>query len=202
MPRSDGTLYEFEKAKLKKQAEREAEAVKPKPAPKLVVLPDPPKPKGRKPHPLAPNPIARNGKPARVAITPELIETILNNIQGGMPVEPSCILAGITRDGVDKWLKKNPALRHRFMVAELEWEKTIVGNIQSAAKADHRAGQWLLERRVSSRWAPVSKQELTGKNGGPLQQMTLAKELLGGLANKGDPAEAAKRPAQSIGKTA
>jgi len=187
MPRPDGTLYEFEKEKLKKESKAKAEAEKPKPAPVLKVLPDlPAKPKGRKPHPLAPSPIARNGRPARVKVTPELVENILSHIAKGMPVEASCILAGITRDAVDRWLKVNPALRHKFAVAELQWEETILGNINSAAKADHRAGQWLLERRAASRWAPINKQEITGKDGGPVKELHIAKHILGKVADPGD----------------
>lgn len=186
MPRPDGTLYNWEKEKIKKEAEAGKPKPKlgrpPKPEPELKVI------EGQKQESLGQGNHNRSmralldklPKPdLRKPLTGEALEAVLADLRIGLTIESALVRAGIGRDNMDKWRKRNPALELEFAKAEADFEAEIVRNINAAARSDHRAGQWLLERRRSASWAPVTKQELTGRNGGPIQEITLAKQLLG-----------------------
>ena len=194
MPRADGSLYNFERDRAKPAPAKVQVKPVAKPKPKKPAKePDHPvvlkMPSGHIVHPLHPavykgdNAIARNGRPARVKVTPELIEMILERIRTGLSIESSLILAGVHRTAIEKWRKANPALDAQFVKAEVECESQLVGNVRRMAASDLKANQFLLERRWSSKWAPVSKSELTGKDGAALHS-TIAKRMLGSIATK------------------
>lgn len=176
MPRPDGKLYRFELDALKP---------KPEPKPKHKAKPEPkpadlePKPKPAL-HPLHPEvyTAGKAGRPANVKATPELVKQICDDIRTGLPEESALIRAGITRQGIERWKKSNPVVQQAFDKAETDWEKGLVALITSKAASDHKAATWLLERRAAQRWAPVSKTELTGKNGGAMQVHSLSTQLL------------------------
>lgn len=191
MPRADGTLYNFEKAALEPPKEKKPLGRPPKPKPVEVEREKPqapavPKP-GRKN--LAMRAYIGEEQPdLRKQLQPAQVEQVLENIRGGLSIESSLILVGINRKRMEKWRERFPALDDKFRKAEVDWERQIVGNLAKFATADSKVNQWLLERRLPARWAPVGKTELTGANGGPIAALTLSKQLLGSIA-QGDPEE-------------
>lgn len=141
---------------------------------------------GQSKHPLMPN---KGGRPTvRVKATPEMVAGICDSIRGGLSIESSCVLHGITRAGIDKWRKLNPSVNAQFEKAESDFENDMVSKLKGFASNDGKWAAWLLERRMSGRWAQVSKQELTGKDGGP--QLTIAKTLVGTMGVQGDAKDA------------
>lgn len=139
----------------------------------------------RKPHPLAPGP----GRPSLVKATPELVDAACADIALGLPVESALILRGISPQGMAKWREKNPAVELAFKTAEATFERSMVVLMQAHAKRDAKAVQWLMERRTRGQWAaPAGKVELTGKDGGPMQSLTISKALLASVAGGPDQA--------------
>lgn len=188
MPRPDGVLYNFEKAALK---------------PKAEPLPGKRKTGSRiKLGPTVAAPVSaavEPGKPGRPSVpkklSPQIIETILNKIEQGLPQESALVLAGISRQAVDVWRKRNPLLQLRFEQAECKFEERLLANINVFAGTDMKAAAWLLERRLP-RWAPMTKTELTGKDGGPV--LTLSQQLLASVAGGRDEGN---RPRKTINVT-
>lgn len=183
MPRPDGRLYEFEKAALKKEADKGKPKVKlgrpPKPKTDPVIEPKPEKER----HELAPVE-GKAGRPTvRKRLTRADIDGVLGHIAEGLSIESSLALVGVSRAVVDKWRKLNPSLQLEFEKAEHAWEKKLVGNINRFANDDLKAASWLLERRLPTRWAPISKTELTGKDGGAI--IGVSQVLLSSVANGG-----------------
>lgn len=203
MPKPDGTLYWYERERLSEKAEPK----KAKPAAKAV--------KKAKPvgvakeqeqaayhapviHPTEfGKPVGKAGrKPGsgRLKATPEVIQKILANISRGLTQEKALILAGISRQAMHRWKKANPVLQQKFDEAEAEAEAKLVDTIVTATSTDWKAANWLLERRHA--WAAVTKTELTGKNGGPVQSLSIAKQLVGSMSTKADPAAKRVQPVE------
>ena len=169
------------------------------PQPEPAAEPDPTRHEsGRYIHPLHPDSDwskhERAGRPARIKATPELLQKACDSIANGLGIESALILAGVTPNSLDRWRKENPLVEARLQVAERMWEEGIVAMLNGkAAAGDAKVGQWLLERRMSSRWLPALKTELTGANGGAIQHITIHKSLLGSVAGSPDAERAGKR---------
>lgn len=141
------------------------------------------KPRGSS-HPLQPS---KGGRPPVVKATPELIEAACNDIRLGLTIEGALALQGISRVSVDRWRKINPAVNLAFERAEHEFEKDLLAKLQRHSDKDQKAATWLLERRSRGQWLPApTKTELTGKDGGPIQALTLSKVLLSSVAQAVD----------------
>lgn len=116
----------------------------------------------------------------------DLVRRILKSIDGGLTIEKAIIKCGVSVDMVDRWKRSNATLCQLFLQAELEQEEKLVGYIKKAAPTEWKAANWLLERR--HQWLQQLRNELTGKDGGALQVVTLHKSLLsvvGGAPGKG-----------------
>ncbi len=50
-------------------------------------------------------------------------------------------------------------------------EADLVARIDKASVKDHKAAQWLLEKRFPAAWGEVRRVELTGADGGPIELM-------------------------------
>lgn len=137
----------------------------------------------RQPHPLAP----KGGRPQVIKATPELVARVCAKIEQGLPIESSLVLEGISRQALDKWRNKNPLIEIQFQRAEALFEERMVGKVEKHADKDVKAATWLLERRSRGQWLPApTKTELTGKDGGPIQALTLSKVLLSSVAQAVD----------------
>lgn len=122
------------------------------------------------------------GRPAKLKATPELVAKVRSYVLGGLSIESGLILSGISSGSCDHFLKQYPEAKEEFLKAERDFELKMVRRIELASERDPKWGAWLLERRVGHRWAPIAKSELSGPNGGPIQTLTLGKQLLATVA--------------------
>jgi hypothetical protein len=135
-------------------------------------------------HPLA---VAKGGRPAIIKATPELVARACARITKGLPIESALNLEGISRQAMDKWRAKNPSVQIAFQRAETQFEEDMVALLRGHAIKDGKIGQWLLERRTRASWLPpATKTELTGKDGGAIQAMTISKILLSNVSQSPD----------------
>lgn len=134
-------------------------------------------------HPLAP----AKGRPQLVKCTPELVKAACDDIRRGLPIESALVLRGVTWSGMDYWRKRNPAIEQAFKRAEVEFESDMVNLLRRHAEKDAKAAQWLTERRLRGNWQPAAgKVEVTGKDGGAIQALTISKVLLSSVAQAAD----------------
>lgn len=188
MPRADGRAYHFETAKeaaagLARTKELHAEITK--------------KPK-RKNHPrsikqaMALVAKGKPGRPAGIKDSPAVVNGVCGRIMDGLHIESALILAGMSRANVPNWLKLHPKAALMFEAAEVAWEEKLVRRVEAFSKEDVKAAQWLMERRAARKWAPLTKTEVTGKDGAALQSMTLSKVLLATVSSQADTLERVK----------
>lgn len=122
------------------------------------------------------------GRPARIKATPQLVDAAVADIMTGLSIESALVLRGIAVGSVSYFLRLHPEAKEAFDKAERDFEKIHVSRIHAAAERDPKWSTWLLERRVGHRWAPLAKSEVSGPNGGPIQTLTLGKQLLATVA--------------------
>lgn len=194
MPRPDGRLYNFEKDAIAAEEKKGKPKVKlgRPPKPKPVVIEPTPAPRGIAAVEItgdyAPS---KGGRPPLLRkLTPQAIDDVLGRIRMGLPIESALIKAGITRQAIDKWRQRNPALQHRFAEAEADFEADMVARINGFACNDTKSAQWLLERRMKGEWSPLTKSEVTGANGGPI--LSVSQVLFSSVAKGGKGSELRK----------
>lgn len=134
------------------------------------------------------------GKPGRkTRLTPERQQKIVNAIRAGAYVETAAAAAGINKVTLYRWLKrgnKYPGTIYAEFVeavheATAQAEMRDVLAVSKAAAEDWRAAAWRLERKYPKRWGTVSRAEISGPNGGPIQTVDVSKltdEQLAALA--------------------
>ena len=108
--------------------------------------------------------------------TPETIAEVCKWLASGCYVETACGLAGISETTYYKWKRlgddgEEPYAQFVQEVtrAEQQAEARAVALINKAGEEDPRNLQWWLARRHSKRWADVTKQQVTGADGGPVK---------------------------------
>jgi len=137
-------------------------------------------------------PKEKMGRP--VELTPEVQEIIVKKLKRGNYFETACSAAGINPSTGYRWLKAGSRGEGDIFVnfckaveiAEAEAEDNDLLGIEAAGhgmpavfsqsgevlraevKRDWRALAWRLERRHPKRWGYTQKNEVTGKDGGPL----------------------------------
>ena len=129
----------------------------------------------------------KRGRPSTIALAPDKCAAALAHVARGLPISSALVLAGIDRANVAYFLTKNPKMRGEFCRAEAEFELGLIDGLTAKAPADARVAQWLLERRLGQGWVAVSRAEVTGKDGGPLQSLTISKALLASVGRAPDP---------------
>lgn len=105
----------------------------------------------------------------------EITAKICAEINCGMTLEQSLILCEIKQRDFYHWMEASEDIRSLIARAREEYRKKLVGIIEANPKS---AGgpAWLLERLQPYRddfRPPVSRQELSGPNGAPLQIQAL-----------------------------
>lgn len=127
----------------------------------------------------------------KCTLTPELVKRICASIAMGATIPDARKIEGIPcrtfRSWLDKGGKQKQGRRgvYRVLVMDLrkaiaEWRRSLAFTVTgAAASGDWKAAGWLLERRDSRRWAPTSKQEISGKDGAPLPAPKLVIERVG-----------------------
>ena len=130
-------------------------------------------------------PVARNGRPLKASAA--VVKGIYNDIKAGMQIDRACILHGVSYATLDQWKRANSDIMRMFEQADAESERELIKAVRDAVGKDWKAANWLLERR--HRWEPVSRTELTGKDGAAL---SVSQQLFASIAKGGDALAKAK----------
>lgn len=119
----------------------------------------------------------RSGRPSK--FTEQTKTKILEGIRLGLEPSRACVLAGLTFETLNLWRTKAiedklPAYIEFFEdieKAKVEHERIHLLNISEAAKAGTwTASAWTLERMFPDKYSLKTRTEITGKDGGPVQQ--------------------------------
>lgn len=82
--------------------------------------------------------------------------------------EEACLYAGISRQTLNEYCKKNPEFRDRKQLLKQQpsmlAKRVVVDSIKSA---DKQQSNWWLERKSKDEFS--TRQEMSGKDGGPIQ---------------------------------
>ena len=116
------------------------------------------------------------GRPTK--LTPEVQEKIVSLVRAGNYPEVAAQAAGIDPRTYYRWMEKGedgPApygqFRHAVKEAQAAAESHAVTIIRKAAiDGSWQAAAWFLERSKAERWRRKENVELTGKDGGPVEQ--------------------------------
>ncbi len=118
-------------------------------------------------------------------LTPETQKKIVDSIAEGNYLETAAAIGGVTYTTLNNWMKKGEQASSGAYVefleavkkAEAEAEALRVSRINRAGRAGNwQADAWYLERRYPDRWGK-RVQEVTGKDGGPLEYVQRVQEL-------------------------
>jgi transposase len=125
------------------------------------------------------------GRPTK--LTPEIQETICNAIEIGATREIAAMAAGIDRSTLFNWIKRGRDERKRLaqkgarlrkrekpfldFLDSLEFSEAggEVKHIETIAGEGATGSKWILSRRHPERWAQVSKSQISGPDGGPVE---------------------------------
>lgn len=124
---------------------------------------------------------------AYVEYTEELADAICGHVVEGMSVRAICALPGMpSKSGFFKWLGERDDFRLKYEAATRERAQSRYESIDEviaavkAKKIDPRSARvvidaikWQCAIERPDRYGPVSRHELTGKNGGPLQTQSM-----------------------------
>ena len=145
---------------------------------------------------------------ARPTLTEEVIDAMAHNLALGLPTDAAARLAGIAPSTFFKWqsigrieadLRDEGGRPNRklddfvYLVDRCEkgraafQAKALAAIHNSMENGDERSAMWLLERKHPNEWGRVSRTEVSGPNGGPVQQettVTISDADLVDLANK------------------
>lgn len=119
-------------------------------------------------------------------LTPETQKKIVGAIAEGNYLETAAAIGGVTYTTLNNWMRKGESASSGAYVefleavkkAEAEAEALRVSRISKAGKEGNwQADAWYLERRYPDRWGKRIQQEVTGKDGGPLEYVQRVQEL-------------------------
>lgn len=130
----------------------------------MTAEPPAPKPKGRRPK-----------------LNPEVAARIVKHVSEGCPFRDAAILSGIAESTFHDWRNRGEAdeaagKKSRFSEfseqlraadAQLIQRSALV--VVAAAKDDWRAASWLMERRRPKEYGRQDRNEIVGKDGGPIE---------------------------------
>ena len=116
------------------------------------------------------------GRPTK--LTPEVEEKIVSLVRAGNYPEVAAQAAGIDPRTYYRWMEKGEngtapygQFRHAVKEAQAAAESHAVTIIRKAAMdGSWQAAAWFLERSKAERWRRKENVELTGKDGGPVEQ--------------------------------
>lgn len=96
---------------------------------------------------------------------------IVERLQLGMDITNTCRKFGIDKKSFYDRMRRDEAFAAKVNAARADLEAVLVGRVLGASEdpAHWKAAQWLLQKHFPKQWAEISKVELTGKNGGPVQ---------------------------------
>lgn len=140
---------------------------------------------------VAQAPKRKVGRPSQTKLTPEVRKIVLDSIALGMPLHRAAIRAGVSERSLVRWREANPEFMEECRKHEADAEAACLASLKSKGEGGNRlwtTDAWLLERRFG--YHPVSRSEITGKDGGPIQHLTIAKQILMRAGARGEPKRA------------
>jgi hypothetical protein len=116
------------------------------------------------------------GRPTK--LTPAVQQRLVQAVADGNYREAACAYAGIGWSTFSRWMQRGEAARsgpfrelwEAIQEAEAEAEFRVVGQWQQQIPENWQAARDFLARRYPERWGPKERREVTGKDGGPLEQ--------------------------------
>ena len=121
--------------------------------------------------------MASNGRPTK--LTPAVHDAIVGMTREGNYAEVSAQAAGISGPTFWRWMKRGEEepgsiyerFREDILKARAEAENEAIKIIKGAAlDGTWQAAAWYLERSKPERWRLRQTTEMTGKDGGPIEQ--------------------------------
>ncbi len=94
---------------------------------------------------------------------------IVRLVAEGHHVSHACELAGFNARSVRDWRAEHPDDDAMLQQARGEAHKPLVAKIKEAANADPKVLMWLLSKWRPEEYGDISKVEVTGAEGGPVQ---------------------------------
>lgn len=120
----------------------------------------------------------RGGRPTKrgPAVTKELVRLL----QNGNTRMAAAKATGIDYSTLKRWCNLSAPFRAELEKAEALGETLYVGDITMAARSGNwQAAAWWLERRRHGDWRkPAEQHEHSGRDGGPIEQVSLSAEEL------------------------
>ena len=116
---------------------------------------------------------------AKAKYSPELTNEICKYLRAGNTQKDSARLAGIAEDTYYTWKKEHTEFAESMEKAELECKARNIAIIQQAAEHTWQAAAWWLERKHNMEFALKQLNEITGKDGNPIQ-LTYKIDMAGG----------------------
>jgi hypothetical protein len=115
------------------------------------------------------------GRPSK--LNADRQKKIISALRSGCTREAACAAVGIDYSTFHRWMakgrKSTRGAYHQFCKAvettEAQVELACCARIMKSAQDDPKWAAWWLERRRKSTYAPLSKQEIAGADGGPLK---------------------------------
>ena len=109
--------------------------------------------------------------------TPERQAKIVEMVSAGLPASKAALANGLEPSNLARWRKSYPTFDRALKQAEALAEAAAISAVRSG-KPGWQGQAWFLERVKGY----FPRQELTGKDGGPIKSSTITKETLSKLA--------------------
>lgn len=114
----------------------------------------------------------------RTKATDARVGALLNALRAGNTRQASAAYAEINRATFYRWMDADASLRDSIEKAEAEAEVRFAAQVARAAtNGTWQAAAWWLERRRPSDFALRSRVEMTGKDGGPIESVSITDDL-------------------------
>jgi coproporphyrinogen III oxidase len=116
----------------------------------------------------------RIGRPTK--LTAKLTDRICEFIRGGNYISTACAACGISTVTFNDWKARGEKEEEPYSTflaalkkAEVDCETRLLAIVDKAAEKNWPAAMTLLERRDPDKWGRRTRQEITGKGGGPVE---------------------------------
>ena len=115
------------------------------------------------------------------------VANLCQALKSGNTKKNACLLAGCSETQLYKWLRDkecevDDTLAHQFAssvkksMAEAQNRNVVL--IQKAAQTNWQASAWYLERSDPAHWARRERHEISGPDGGPINQLMITDSSL------------------------
>lgn len=105
----------------------------------------------------------------------ERVDVLCGHILEGVPLEPSCVLAGVSYRAIQDAMSREDPDAAPIHAARAKREAELARKLEDLATdgRQHAGIAYLLERHAPTRWRQSSKVELSGPDGGPVQSQAM-----------------------------